>query len=61
MKGKDIIKVLEKNGWQSLRTKGSHVRMGKGVLRTTVPMHGSKDIGQGLLRAIEKQTGVKLK
>jgi predicted RNA binding protein YcfA (HicA-like mRNA interferase family) len=26
-----------------------------------VPVHGAKDIGIGLLKAIEKQTGVKLK
>ena len=61
MNGKEIIKILEKNGWQSLRIKGSHVRLGKGTLRTTVPLHGSNDIGSGLLKAIEKQTGVKLK
>jgi predicted RNA binding protein YcfA (HicA-like mRNA interferase family) len=61
MSGKEIVRILEKNGWKALRTKGSHVRMGKGVLRTTVPLHGSSDIGSGLLKAIEKQTGVKLK
>jgi len=26
-----------------------------------VPVHGNKEIGIGLLKAIEKQTGVKLK
>ena len=26
-----------------------------------IPVHGTKDIGIGLLKAIEKQTGVKLK
>ncbi|MDL1974056.1 MAG: type II toxin-antitoxin system HicA family toxin [Deltaproteobacteria bacterium] len=26
-----------------------------------MPVHGKKDIGVGLLKAIEKQTGVKLK
>ncbi|MCI5147999.1 MAG: type II toxin-antitoxin system HicA family toxin, partial [Candidatus Electrothrix sp. MAN1_4] len=26
-----------------------------------VPVHGKKDIGIGLLKAIEKQTGVKLR
>jgi len=34
--------------------------MGKGSQRTTVPVHGSRNIGIGLLQAIEKQTGVKL-
>ena len=26
----------------------------------TVPVHGAKDLGKGLLNTIEKQTGVKL-
>jgi len=61
MTGKEIIKILEHHGWQVLRVAGSHHRMGKGSLRTTVPVHGKRDIGKGLLAAIEKQTGVKLK
>ena len=59
--GKEVIKLLEREGWQVLRISGSHHRMGKGSLRTTVPVHGKRDIGKGLLLAIEKQTGVKLK
>lgn len=61
MTGKEVIKRLEEAGWRVLRINGSHHRMGKGGLRTTVPLHGSRDLGQGLLTAIEKQTGVKLK
>ncbi len=61
MTGKDVIKILKINGWEVLRINGSHHRMGKSGLRTTVPVHGSRDLGAGLLSAIEKQTGVKLK
>lgn len=61
MTGKDIIKILEQHGWKILRINGSHHRLGKGALRTTVPVHGKRDIGQGLLAAIEKQTGVTFK
>ena len=53
MTGKEIIKILENHGWQVLRVSGSHYRMGKDNLRTTVP-------GKGLLKAIERQTKVKL-
>lgn len=60
MNGKQVIDILKKNGWQILRISGSHHRMGKGHLRTTVPVHGKRDLGKGLLSAIEKQTGVKL-
>jgi len=59
MTGKEIIKILEQRGWKVLRVNGSHHRMGKGSLRTTIPVHGKRDIGKGLLSAIEKQTGVK--
>lgn len=61
MTGKEIIKQLKKYGWEILRISGSHYRMGKGNLRTTVPIHGNRDIGKGLLAEIERQTGVKLK
>ena len=60
MNGKGVIKKLEAEGWEVLRVNGSHHRMGKGPLRTTVPVHGKRDLGKGLLAAIEKQTGVKI-
>jgi predicted RNA binding protein YcfA (HicA-like mRNA interferase family) len=60
MNGKQVIKKLEESGWKILRVQGSHHRLGKEAKRTTVPIHGSKDLGKGLLAAIERQTGVKL-
>lgn len=60
MNGKQVIKMLDKQGWKILRIHGSHCRLGKGEKRTTVPIHGIKDLGKGLLAAIERQTGVKL-
>jgi len=59
MDGKEVIKKLEQQGWKILRSHGSHYRLGKNSLRTTVPVHGHKDLGKGLLTAIERQTGVK--
>lgn len=61
MNGKDIIKKLKAHGWEILRQEGSHVRMGKEAARTTVPLHGSRDVKAGTLANIERQTGVKLK
>jgi len=43
-----------------LRIHGSHVRLGSAGKRTTVPLHGGRDIGKGLLAAIERQTGVNM-
>ena len=59
MNGKKVITTLQNEGWKILRSQGSHYRLGKGSLRVTVPVHGSKDLGKGLLAAIERQSGVK--
>jgi len=48
-----IIKVLEQHGFVLVRQSGSHAIFrhpdGRG---TTVPIHGKRDIGRGLLRQI---------
>ena len=50
---KEIIKALEKIGFQAVRQKGSHVRMKHEDSRiVTVPVHKGKTIGKGLLRKI---------
>ena len=63
MNGKQILARLKEEGWTLARIEGSHHIMAKeGVLRgVPIPVHGIKDMGIGLLKAIEKQTGVKLK
>ena len=60
MRAREIIKELKKNGWEEVSQKGSHVKLKKGDSVTIVPNHGTKDLGKGLVKAIEKQTGVKL-
>jgi predicted RNA binding protein YcfA (HicA-like mRNA interferase family) len=37
------------------------VKLIRGKKMTEVPVHGSHDLGKGLIRAIEKQTGETLK
>ncbi len=61
MNGKEVITLLKKAGWVHTSTRGSHYKMEKpGHRSVPVPIHGSQDLGIGLLKAIEKQTGVKL-
>ena len=61
MNGKDVIHLLKEAGWCHTSTRGSHYKMEKAGYRSVpVPIHGSKDLGIGLLKAIEKQTDVKL-
>ncbi|MCI5143878.1 MAG: type II toxin-antitoxin system HicA family toxin [Candidatus Electrothrix sp. ATG1] len=61
MNGREIIKLLKQAKWQLVRVRGSHHLLSNGVKTISVPVHGKKDIGIGLLKAIEKQTGVKLR
>jgi predicted RNA binding protein YcfA (HicA-like mRNA interferase family) len=53
LKGKAIIRILERAGFQKVRTKGSHVFLRHLDGRATVvPVHSGETIGPGLLRAI---------
>jgi len=44
--GKEMLKLFQKAGWKVLRTKGSHVIIGKNSERETIPMH--KELKKGL-------------
>ena len=58
--GKRIIQILLSRGWIVVSQRGSHVKLVKDGKVTQVPIHGNRDLGIGLIRAIEKQTGEKL-
>ena len=53
LSGKEMFKLYLKNGWSELRQKGSHVAMGKGSLRETIPMH--KELKKGLEKKLLKR------
>ena len=61
VKGKDILARLKTQGWTLDRVSGSHHIMVKDGKAVPVPVHGPRDVGAGLLSAIARQTGVKLK
>ncbi len=53
LKGKEIIRILERAGFRTVRTKGSHTFLIHSDGRATVvPVHSGEIIGPGLLRAI---------
>lgn len=58
MKDKDLLKLLEKNGWKLIRINGSHHVLQKNGETTVVPIHG-RDVPIGLLNTILKETGLK--
>ncbi len=53
MSGKEMLKLYLKNGWIKLRQTGSHVRLQKGNLKESIPMH--KELKKGLERALLKK------
>ena len=60
MNGKDVIRKLKEHGWEDIRVRGSHHLLRKDGVTVPVPVHGSRDIGTGLLKKIAKDTGVPL-
>lgn len=56
---KQLINILEKQGFEVVHQKGSHVRLkhpdGR---RTTVPMHSGENVGVGLLRKILRDSNI---
>lgn len=61
MNGNDVIRRLKAEGWRVKRVRGSHHMLEKAGRVVPVPVHGTAEIGRGLLADIERQTGVKLK
>jgi predicted RNA binding protein YcfA (HicA-like mRNA interferase family) len=59
--GKEVIARLKAAGWSLNRIHGSHHIMSKGGQAVPVPVHGARDLGAGLIAALQRQTGVKLK
>jgi predicted RNA binding protein YcfA (HicA-like mRNA interferase family) len=50
---KDLIKALKKKGFVFERQTGSHaIYVNSDKIRVTVPIHGKRDLGIGLLRQI---------
>jgi predicted RNA binding protein YcfA (HicA-like mRNA interferase family) len=53
LKGKELVRLLERIGFEIVRTRGSHVFLRHADGRVTiVPVHSGEIIGPGLLRSI---------
>ena len=58
--GSDVVKALERAGYEVLRQRGSHVIMiNRRAMQTIpVPLHGSKSLASGTLRGIIRDAGL---
>ena len=59
--GEEMLKLYKKAGWNVLSQKGSHVKMGKDLLREIIPMHKElkKGLEQYLLKRLKTEGGPK--
>ena len=57
--GVELIKILEKVGFKTVRQKGSHIFLKHQDNRTTIiPVHKGKDVDRALLRKILRDTKI---
>lgn len=61
MKVKDVIKLLENDGWYEVRIRGSHRQFHHSTKAGTVTVSGklSVDMPPGTLNSVLKQAGLK--
>jgi mRNA interferase HicA len=59
MNSKQMKKWLENQGANFQAGKGSHLKVFLGGRQTTLPMHGTTELGKGLEAAIKRQLGLK--
>jgi predicted RNA binding protein YcfA (HicA-like mRNA interferase family) len=62
MKVRELIRLLQADGWYLVRTRGSHrqFKHARKAGRVTVPGHLNDDIARGTLRSVLKQADLEL-
>lgn len=62
MKVRDLLKTIRQEGWELVRTRGSHrqFKHPESALVVTVAGKLGKDVPTGTLKRILRQTGIKL-
>jgi predicted RNA binding protein YcfA (HicA-like mRNA interferase family) len=62
MRSREVIRLLEADGWKEVARKGSHAQFKHPVKkgRVTVP-DPKRDVPVGTLRSIEKQSGIRIR
>jgi predicted RNA binding protein YcfA (HicA-like mRNA interferase family) len=56
LSGQDLVKALERLGFEQIRQRGSHIVLRRGSAGCVVPMH--KEVKTGTLAGILRQAGV---
>ncbi len=63
MKAREVIRILESDGWIEARAKGSHRQFRHPTKPglVTVAVHGGRDLKIRDIAAIERQSGLKIR
>lgn len=56
LSGGDVVKMLERHGFEQVRQRGSHVILRRGALGCVVPLH--KELKTGTLAGVIRQAGL---
>jgi len=59
MKSSELHKLIKRNGWRHIRTRGSHYIYEKDGQTYPAPYHGAKEVKKGLEIAIRKDMDLK--
>jgi mRNA interferase HicA len=61
MKCSELLRILTKDGWIVISSRGSHLKMKHPIKPGLIifPDHGSREIGKGLEKKILKIAGIK--
>lgn len=62
MTAKEIIKIIEKDGWYMVKSKSGHLQFEHPIKkgRVTVPFHGNHDLVKKTIKNIFKQAQINL-
>ena len=62
MRSRDVIRLLEADGWKEVARKGSHAQFKHPIKRGRVTVPDPKrDVPVGTLRSIEKQSCIRIR
>lgn len=60
MKSSELHRLIQKNGWQKFRQRGSHIIYIKdGKKSKPVPYHGSDEVGHKTEKEVKQEMGLK--
>lgn len=59
-RARDVLRRLQRDGWQQIRQKGSHRRLEKNGRKGTFAYHDGDDLGNHQLRLIADEFGYTL-